>query len=215
MAKTNTAKKLIPITEKELIDTINREGLGAGHFYESKLNIITASHEEKQMLVPGTIGISIAEDGEYCVTYVIGDDHGIMDYSIHNTKEEGYASVLEWYREFAHEEFRDRNPQELMDEYDHLKADEEKCRRVIFRWLGDTKLLDEYDKSNNKAHQKAVRDEIIKKLEECVEQHKRTPVRPSFNYGPVTSYEIMMAEKDNDNLEQALSETAQKGRIKM
>lgn len=101
-------KKLVPITEKELIRVINEEGLGTGHPYESELDMGTATREEKRMQVPGTVGTTRTSGGEYWMCYIVDENHTITKCSTHDTVEEAYGMALRRYREFMAAESREK-----------------------------------------------------------------------------------------------------------
>lgn len=93
--------KLQPIEYEELVAAVNAEGLGKGHPFESELDLGTATKEEKQLQVPGTIGVTRnANDAGY-LCYVVDENHRMTKCSTHPTWEHGYAMALRRYREFA------------------------------------------------------------------------------------------------------------------
>lgn len=102
------AKKLVPITEEELIAAVNEEGLGTGHPYESELDMGTATKEEKRIQVPGTVGTTKTGNEMYWMCYVVDDNHTMTKCSTHDSKEEAYAMALRRFREFAKAEDKGR-----------------------------------------------------------------------------------------------------------
>lgn len=93
--------KIIPITEEELIAAVNEEGLGVGHPFETELDMGTATKEEKQAQIPGTIGVTRTASAENYLCYIVDNDHKMTKCSTHGTREEAYGMALRRYREFA------------------------------------------------------------------------------------------------------------------
>ena len=93
--------KLKPITEEELIAAINEEGLGVGHPFETELDMGTATKEEKQAQIPGTVGVTRTANASGYLCYTVDDEHKMTKCSVHDTRELAYGMALRRYREFA------------------------------------------------------------------------------------------------------------------
>lgn len=95
------SKKIISITEQELINAINAEGLGNGHPYESELCMHGGNDAYKKIQLPGAIGITRSANDRYHLVYVVDADGKMGKFSSHNTREEAYGMALRRYREAA------------------------------------------------------------------------------------------------------------------
>lgn len=91
------------ITEAELINTVNREGLGKGHPFETELDLGTAGKSEIRKQLPGTIGVTRAANDEGYVCYAVNEKRKMVNITHHESWEEGYAEALDRYRRFAEE----------------------------------------------------------------------------------------------------------------
>lgn len=98
------AKKITSITEQELIDAVNAEGLGVGHAFESELDMGTASRELKRKQLPGTIGVTRTANEEHVMSYIVDENRQMTKIALHNDWEEAYGRALELFRSFAKEE---------------------------------------------------------------------------------------------------------------
>lgn len=96
-------KRRKEITEAELINAVNREGLGIGHPFETELDLGTASKSDIAEQLPGTIGVTRAANDEGYVCYAVNEKRKIVNVTHHETWEEGFAEALDRYRGFAKE----------------------------------------------------------------------------------------------------------------
>lgn len=98
------AKKRIIITEQELIQAVNEEGLGLGHPFESELYLGGSKKDvekEKSIQLPGSIGVTRTGNDQYWMTYIVDENRRLTKCSTHDTRNEALGMALRRYREFA------------------------------------------------------------------------------------------------------------------
>lgn len=98
------AKKRIIITEQELIQAVNEEGLGLGHPFESELYLGGSKEDvkkQKAIQLPGSIGVTRTGNDQYWMTYIVDENRRLTKCSTHATRNEALGMALHRYREFA------------------------------------------------------------------------------------------------------------------
>lgn len=98
------AKKRIIITEQELIQAVNEEGLGLGHPFESELYLGGSKEDvkkQKAIQLPGSIGVTRTGNDQYWMTYIVDENRRLTKCSTHGTRNEALGMALRRYREFA------------------------------------------------------------------------------------------------------------------
>lgn len=97
-------KKIIPVTEQQLIEIVNNEGLGKGHPFETEVCMQFDDKEAKEYRksqIPGSVGVARSGNDNGYICYIVAEDGRMVKISWHEEYETALGMAVRRYREFA------------------------------------------------------------------------------------------------------------------